>query len=203
METVSLAGRPVRRLGLSMAELRITGMWGEPTGRGAAIEAVRRAVQLGVEVIEVPFPFGPAADLVRDAGVPDAFLAVRLTAPVASLDAVTVRLGRRRPDLVLAEPDLLAAIRSWPVPLGVVRHDEREAEDEAAPPPGAQAVRGPFPPPPGLLEACEAAGIPYLAPAVEILDAGRLTIALPAPRTVAEVERVFGEAATPPAAGPG
>jgi hypothetical protein len=197
MDTVTLADRSVRRLGVSAAVLRTTGMWGEPADRGAAIETLRRAVQLGADVVEVPFPFGPAADLVREAGVAGAFLVVRLTTPVASLDMVTARLGGRRPDLVLAEPDPAAAIQSWPVPLGVVlRH-------EAVPPPGAEAVLGPFPPPPRLLEACEAADIPYLAPALEILGAGRLTIALPAPRSVAEVERVFGGAATPPAAGPG
>jgi hypothetical protein len=197
MDTVTLAGRLVRRLGVSAAELRITGMWGEPADRGAAIETLQRAVQLGADVIEVPFPFGPAADLVREAGVPGAFLVVRLTGPVASLEMVTARLGGRRPDLVLAEPDRAAAIQSWPVPLGaVLRHD-------GAPPPGAEAVLGAFPAPPRLLEACEAGGIPYLAPALDILGAGRLTIALPAPRSVAEVERVFGGAATPPAAGPG
>jgi hypothetical protein len=199
MDTVTLAGRPVRRLGLSLAALEVTGIWGEPGDRAAAVAAVARAVELGVDVLEVPFPFGPGADLVRDAGLgPGVFVAARLTSPVHDQRALR-RLGRQ-PDLVLADTGVLATIRHWPLPVGAVVGPRSE-------PVGLEhlaAVRGPWPAPAGMVEWCEDQGIPYLAPSISVLSAGELTIALPAPRRATEVERVLGGgAATPPGAEPG
>ncbi|HET6874146.1 MAG TPA: hypothetical protein VFH70_05170 [Acidimicrobiales bacterium] len=203
MDTVRLGERWVRRLGISTSGLRTTGMWGEPASRTAAIAAVTRAVEMGAEVLEVPLPFGPAADLVRDANVPDAFIVARLTGAVRDLAALVHRLGGRRPDLVLAEADQLDHVRGWGVPLGLIvgPHGQEPLPAGSAP---LAAVRGPYPPPPQLLDWCHREGVPYLAPSTEILAAGRLTVALPAPRSVAEVERLLSEEGpTPPAAGPG
>lgn len=190
---VQLAGRTVDRLGMSLAGLRVAGMWGEPADRDEAIRAVRRAVALGAEVLEVPVPFGPAADLLRAAEVPGAFIAARLTGQT-TLDVLRSRLGRA-PDLVLAEPALLSHLTGWAVPRGVVGEEAVE---------GVAAVRGPYPPPRALLEWCETRRIPYLAAETAVLRAGEHTIALPAPRSVTEVERAFAEEpTTPPAGGPG
>ena len=200
MDTVRLGERRVRRLGISISGLRVTGMWGEPASRQAAIAVIRRAVDMGAEVLEVPVPFGPAADLVREAHVPDAFIVARLTGSLPDLAALRHRLGGRRPDLVLAEERGLDDLREWGVPLGaVVGTGARSARFLPL-----AAVLGPYPPPRRMVERCEREGIPYLARSAGILDAGELTVALPAPRSVAEVERLLGrERPTPPAAKPG
>lgn len=202
MDTVRLGERWVRRLGISTSGLRTTGMWGEPASRKAAIAAIRRAVEMGAEVLEVPLPFGPAADLVREANVPDSFIVARLTQALPDLAAVRHRLGGRLPDLVLAEEDHLDDMRGWEVPLGAIvgTHPRRTPSARSA---TAAALRGPYPPPPQLVEWCEREGVPYLASSTEILASGRLTVALPAPRHVAEVERLLAreEGPTPPAAG--
>jgi hypothetical protein len=204
MDPVRLGGRRLSRVGLSVSELRGTGMWGEPVDLAPAVATVRRAVEMGVDIVEVPVPFGPYADVVRQAGLPDAFVVVRLTGPVTDLDVVRKRLGRP-PDLVLADPARLDHIIGWPVRLGAL----------AGPGPGPatrqlgldhpiEAVRGPYPASPPVLEWCEEQAIPYLAPSAAILGAGRHTVALLAPRSPTEVERLFDQAAaTPPAAEPG
>ncbi len=200
MDTVRLGERRVRRLGISAAELRVTGMWGEPASREAAVAAIRRAVDMGAEVLEVPVPFGPAADLVREAHVPDAFLVARLTQALPDLATLRHRLGGRLPDLVLADELRLDDMRGWGVPLGAIVGTHPQSARFAP----LAAVRGPYPPLRRTLEWCEREGVPYLASSTGILAAGRLTVALPAPRSVAEVERVLSreEGSTPPAAGP-
>ena len=187
-----------------MGELRATGMWGEPASRSTAVEVLRRAVELGADVVEVPIPFGPAADLFREAHVDSAYVVARLTERLPDLDAVIGRLGGRRPDLVMAEERDLDDMRSWPVPLGAIVGPRSQLVRFEA----VRAVRGPWPAPPQTVDWCEEHGLPYMAPSTEIRKAGRLTIALPAVTSIRAVERLFGEApapspATPPAAGPG
>ena len=194
MDTVDLGGRSVHRLGISTGELRATGMWGEPASRTAAIAVIRRAAELGADVVEVPVPFGPAADLFREAHLPGVYLVARLTDRLPDLDAVIRRLGGRRPDLVMAEEQHLDEIRDWPVPLGaIVGARSERARFELL-----RAVRGPWPALPRMVEWCEEHGLPYMAPSTEILDAGRLTVALPAVKTVKEVERLFAPTPRPP-----
>jgi hypothetical protein len=197
MDTVALAGRTVARLGISVAALPVTGIWGEPASREAAVAAIRRAVELGAGVLEVPVPFGAGADLVRQAQLGGAFIAARLTDRLPDLAALRHRLGRL-PDLVLAEPGILDDIGHWPVPLGMIvgHRNERATLD------GIAAVRGPWPAPDGMIERCEEAAIPYLAPSTAVLAAGERTIALPSPRRRTDVERLFGAGPTPPGAGP-
>ncbi len=155
---------------------------------------------MGAEVLEVPVPFGPGADLVREARVPDAFIVARLTQGLPDLAAVRHRLGGRIPDLVLAEEHQLDDMRDWGVPLGaIVGTSARSARFRPL-----DAVMGPYPPLRWMVEWCEREGIPYLASSTGILDVGELTVALPAPRSVAEVERLLDEERpTPPAATPG
>jgi hypothetical protein len=204
MEKVQLGGRAVSRTGISLTGMRTTGMWGEPAGRTAAVAAIRRAVELGAEVLEVPVPFGPAADLLREAaehhaGVQGAFVVARLTQPLPDLGAVRHRFGGRRPDLIVAADHLLGEMTGWGVPLGALV--DRRAQSCPFRP--LHAVRGPHPASAPMVEWCEREGFPYMAPSPAILAAGELTIALPAPRSVGEVEGLFGGGPTPPAAGPG
>ncbi len=200
MDPVQLAGRTLNRIGMTVSELRGTGMWGEPMHHGRAIATIKRAVELGVEIIEVPLPFGSWADVVREAGVKEVCLVARLTGKVPDLKVVQQRLGRT-PDLLLADEYLLDDMIDWPVRLGAVvgprAHHVRFDHQLGA-------VRGPYPAVRRMVEWCEERQIPYLAPSAAILSAGRHTVALLAPRSPAEVDRLFGRAAsTPPAAEPG
>ncbi len=209
-----MGGRSVGRIGLGLAGLRTTGMWGEPARRAAAVNTIRRAVELGIDLIEVPGPFGPWVDLVREAEPEGAVLAVRLTAAPAGgrrgraaeeLQAVVGRLGRHlRGSIaaVLAELPAVEDLREAGVEhLGVVVG--------ARPPASASllgdvaAVRGPWPAPRRVLEWCEQQGVPYLCSSARILDAGAHTVALLEPSGRAEIDRLYREAATPPAAAPG
>ena len=181
-------------------------MWGEPASRSSAVAVIRRAVELGADIVEVPIPFGPAADLFREARVQGAYVVARLTDRLPDLDAVVHRLGGRRPDLVMAEEHYLDDMRSWPVPLGaIIGPRSQRALFEPL-----RAVRGPWPALRRMVDWCEEHGLPYMSPSTEILGAGRLTIALPAVKTIKEVERLFAPEpepepapATPPAGGPG
>lgn len=196
---IELAGRNVSRLGVSLQALRVTGMWGEPTGRSEALGTVRRALELGVDVVEVPVPFGPGADLVREVAGGDVFVIARLTGAVANLDVLRVRLGRR-PDLILAEDGRLEALSGWGVPLGALVGPWAPSVGFAA----AVAVRGPWPAPEAMVEWCENRGLSYLTSDPGVLGAGRRTIALPGVSSVGQVERLLGDRrTTPPAGGPG
>lgn len=58
--TYFLAGeRPVYRLGFGAMRLTGTGVWGEPRDRAEAIAVLRRAVQLGVNLIDTAASYGP------------------------------------------------------------------------------------------------------------------------------------------------
>ncbi len=200
MDPVHLGGRTLNRLGMSVARLRGVGMWGEPVQRGRAIATIRRALDLGVEIIEVPLPFGPFADVVRDAAVADVFVVARLTGPVHDVAVLRQRLGRL-PDLLLAHEHLLDDMVEWPVRLGAVvgpRAHYPIFDHQLG------AVRGPYPAVRSMVEWCEARAIPYMAPSVSILAAGRHTVALPAPASPAEVERLYADPPPiPPTAEPG
>ena len=225
---VEIAGRVVNPVGLTLAGQQPTGMWGAAPGRAMAVRTIRRAVELGVELIEVPVPFGPWADLLREADVEEEVVVVaRLTGPGPGADAVLRRLGRHQQlALVLAEPQLLDEARAWDVaPVGVVAGPTSVPSTFG----DVAAVRGPWPAPRRVLEWCAARRVPYLAPSAGILAAAP-TAAVPTaaapPATAAatppalpavallraaspkEAERVFAGSpgrgpSTPPAAGPG
>ena len=198
------------RVGLSTAALRTTGMWGEPGRRAAAVRTIERAMELGIRLIEVPVPFGPWADLVRDADPdPDeVVLALRLTGadPATALQVSARRLGRRLADrvaVVLVEAGMLDEIRAadQPLPSGAV---VTASTSVSALGPVA-AVRGPYPASRRTLEWCERRKVPYLCPDLRILAAGEATVALLQPTGRADMEHLWQSAgaATPPAARPG
>jgi len=64
-----LGGVVVRRLGFGAMRITGPGIWGEPRDRSECIRVLRRAVELGVELIDTADSYGPAVseDLIREA----------------------------------------------------------------------------------------------------------------------------------------
>ncbi len=60
---------PVHRLGYGAMQLTGPGVWGEPTDRAEAIAVLRRAVQLGINLIDTADSYGPhvSEELIREA----------------------------------------------------------------------------------------------------------------------------------------
>lgn len=68
--TVTLGGElPVRRMGYGAMRITGEGVWGDPPDRQAAIALLRRAVELGIDLIDTADAYGPfvSEDLIRDA----------------------------------------------------------------------------------------------------------------------------------------
>jgi aryl-alcohol dehydrogenase-like predicted oxidoreductase len=57
--TFSLDGREVHRLGFGAMRITGPGIWGEPSYRAECIRTVRRAVELGVDLIDTADSYGP------------------------------------------------------------------------------------------------------------------------------------------------
>src|SRR5256886_17201017 len=60
---------PVHRLGYSAMQLTGPGVWGEPADRAQAIGVLRRAVELGIDLIDTADSYGPyvSEELIREA----------------------------------------------------------------------------------------------------------------------------------------
>jgi pyridoxine 4-dehydrogenase len=67
--TLQLGSLTVRRLGFGTMQLTGPGVWGPPRQRDEAILVLRRAVELGIELIDTANSYGPfvAEDLIREA----------------------------------------------------------------------------------------------------------------------------------------
>ncbi len=67
--TFTLGDLRVQRLGFGAMRLTGRGIWGEPRDRGECIKVLRRAVELGVTLIDTADSYGPAVseDLIREA----------------------------------------------------------------------------------------------------------------------------------------
>jgi aryl-alcohol dehydrogenase-like predicted oxidoreductase len=68
--TFALGGDlPVHRLGFGAMRLTGPGIWGDPADHGEAIRVLRRAVELGVDLIDTADSYGPyvSEDLIREA----------------------------------------------------------------------------------------------------------------------------------------
>ena len=63
---------PVHRLGFGAMQLTGRGVWGEPANRAEAIAVLRRAVELGINLIDTADSYGPyvAEELIREALYP-------------------------------------------------------------------------------------------------------------------------------------
>jgi aryl-alcohol dehydrogenase-like predicted oxidoreductase len=57
--TMSLGDRIVHRLGFGAMRITGDGVWGEPADRGACIRVLRRAIELGVDLIDTADSYGP------------------------------------------------------------------------------------------------------------------------------------------------
>lgn len=68
----------VRRLGFGAMRIVGAGVWGDPPDRTAAIAVLRRAVELGVDLIDTADSYGPevSEDLIREALYPYADLVI-------------------------------------------------------------------------------------------------------------------------------
>jgi aryl-alcohol dehydrogenase-like predicted oxidoreductase len=66
---ISLGGFTVRRLGFGTMQLTGPGVWGEPADRAGAVAVIRKAVDLGIDLIDTADSYGPyvAEDLIREA----------------------------------------------------------------------------------------------------------------------------------------
>lgn len=71
--TFAIGGKlPVQRLGFGTMQLTGPGIWGEPTDRAEALAVLRRAVDLGINLLDTADSYGPyvAEDLIREALYP-------------------------------------------------------------------------------------------------------------------------------------
>src|SRR4051812_50098396 len=58
-DTLTIGGATVPRLGFGAMRITGDGIWGEPPDRAAARDVVRRAVELGVDLIDTADSYGP------------------------------------------------------------------------------------------------------------------------------------------------
>src|SRR3982751_1122943 len=67
--TFEIAGRTVHRLGFGAMRLNGSGIWGEPADRAECVQVLRRAVELGVDLIDTADSYGPyiSEELIREA----------------------------------------------------------------------------------------------------------------------------------------
>jgi pyridoxine 4-dehydrogenase len=67
--TFEIAGRTVHRLGFGAMRITGRGIWGEPADRAECIRVLRRAVELGVDLIDTADSYGPyvSEEIIREA----------------------------------------------------------------------------------------------------------------------------------------
>jgi pyridoxine 4-dehydrogenase len=67
--TFDLAGTEVHRLGYGAMQITGDGVWGEPADRAECVRTVRRAVELGVDLIDTADSYGPevSESIIREA----------------------------------------------------------------------------------------------------------------------------------------
>jgi len=70
--TFAIAERTVHRLGFGAMRLTGQGVWGEPADRAECVRVVRRAVELGVDLIDTADSYGPhvSEEIIREALYP-------------------------------------------------------------------------------------------------------------------------------------
>jgi pyridoxine 4-dehydrogenase len=70
--TFEIAERTVHRLGFGAMQLTGQGVWGEPADRAECVRVVRRAVELGVDLIDTADSYGPhvSEEIIREALYP-------------------------------------------------------------------------------------------------------------------------------------
>ncbi|MFF7331899.1 aldo/keto reductase [Streptomyces sp. NPDC008150] len=109
--TFEIAGKKVARLGFGTMRLTGLGVWGEPDDREECVRVVRRAVELGVQLIDTADSYGPyvSEEIIREAIHPyrdDVLIATK------------AGLTRNGPDVIrTAEGPVRLGPAAWP-PVG-------------------------------------------------------------------------------------
>lgn len=70
--TIQLGDLTVNRMGFGAMRITGKGVWGPPQNRSAALETLRRAVELGVNLIDTADSYGPyiSEELIAEALTP-------------------------------------------------------------------------------------------------------------------------------------
>ncbi|MGW7003805.1 aldo/keto reductase [Streptomyces sp. NPDC054933] len=116
-----IAGKKVARLGFGAMRLTGLGVWGEPEDREECIRVVRRAVELGVQLIDTADSYGPyvSEETIREAIHPY---------PDDVLIATKAGLTRNGPDVIGTDQKLVRlGPKAWP-PVGRPEYLRQEAE---------------------------------------------------------------------------
>jgi pyridoxine 4-dehydrogenase len=116
-----IAGKKVARLGFGAMRLTGLGVWGEPDDRDECIRVVRRAVELGVQLIDTADSYGPyvSEEIIREAIHPY---------PDDVLIATKAGLTRNGPDVIRTEQGLVRpGPKAWP-PVGRPEYLRQQAE---------------------------------------------------------------------------
>jgi aryl-alcohol dehydrogenase-like predicted oxidoreductase len=109
--TFEIAGKKVPRLGFGAMRLTGLGIWGEPDDRAECVRVVRRAVELGVRLIDTADSYGPhvSEEIIREAIHPY---------PDDVVIATKAGLTRNGPDVLRTDEGLVRlGPKAWP-PLG-------------------------------------------------------------------------------------
>lgn len=96
-----IAGKKVARLGFGAMRLTGLGVWGEPDDRAECVRVVRRAVELGVQLIDTADSYGPhiSEEIIREAIHPypdDVLIATKAGLTRNGPDVVETDRGRVR-----------------------------------------------------------------------------------------------------------
>ncbi|GAA1912715.1 aldo/keto reductase [Streptantibioticus ferralitis] len=119
--TFEIAGKKVARLGFGAMRLTGRGIWGEPADRAECLRGVRRAVELGVQLIDTADSYGPhvSEEIIREAIHPY---------PDDILIATKAGLTRNGPDVIETAAGLVRlGPRAWP-PVGRPEYLRQQAE---------------------------------------------------------------------------
>ncbi|MGW7615488.1 aldo/keto reductase [Streptomyces antimycoticus] len=119
--TFEIAGKEVARLGFGAMRLTGLGVWGEPDDREECLRVVRRAVELGVQLIDTADSYGPhvSEEIIREAIHPY---------PDDVLIATKAGLTRNGPDVIETDQGPVhLGPAAWP-PVGRPEYLRQQAE---------------------------------------------------------------------------
>lgn len=117
----AIAGKKVARLGFGAMRLTGLGVWGEPDDRAECVRVVRRAVELGVQLIDTADSYGPyvSEEIIREAIHPY---------PDDVLIATKAGLTRNGPDVIETDQGpIRLGPKAWP-PVGRPEYLRQQAE---------------------------------------------------------------------------
>jgi len=99
--TFAIAGKAVARLGFGSMRLTGRGIWGQPSDRDECIAVVRRAVELGIQLIDTADSYGPhvAEEIIKEAIYPyrdDIVIATKAGLTRNGPDVIDTESGEKR-----------------------------------------------------------------------------------------------------------